>query len=172
TAMLEVEGIHTYYGESHVLHGVSLRIGEGEAVAVLGRNGAGKTTAIRSIVGFTPPRGGRVGWGGRHMAGRPAPRIARPGPRVGWARHARLAGPPHRARGSRAGAPGPADLRAALRTRESPVGRPRRGVDARAGLRPLSPPSRARAPVRRHTVRRRAADARDRPGAPDQRPAP
>ena len=50
SAMLEVEGIQTYYGESHVLHGVSLTVGAGEAVALLGRNGAGKTTVIRSIV--------------------------------------------------------------------------------------------------------------------------
>ncbi len=58
--MLDVEAIQTYYGESHILQGVSIRIAEGEAVALLGRNGAGKTTLIRSIVGFTPPRGGRV----------------------------------------------------------------------------------------------------------------
>jgi len=57
-SMLEVDGIHTYYGESHVLHGVSLRVGAGEAVVLLGRNGAGKTTLIRSVVGFTPPREG------------------------------------------------------------------------------------------------------------------
>jgi branched-chain amino acid transport system ATP-binding protein len=57
---LEVEGLHTYYGESHVLHGVSLRVDPGEVLAILGRNGMGKTTLIRSIVGFTPPREGRV----------------------------------------------------------------------------------------------------------------
>ena len=57
---LEVEGVHTYYGESHVLHGVSLRVGAGEVLAILGRNGMGKTTLIRSIVGFTPPRAGHV----------------------------------------------------------------------------------------------------------------
>ena len=55
-AGLAVDGVHTYYGDSHVLHGVSLAVGPGEAVALLGRNGAGKTTMIRSIVGFTPPR--------------------------------------------------------------------------------------------------------------------
>jgi branched-chain amino acid transport system ATP-binding protein len=60
SALLEVAGIQTYYGESHVLHGVSLRVAPGEAVALLGRNGAGKTTVIRSIVGFTPPREGRI----------------------------------------------------------------------------------------------------------------
>ena len=77
--MLDVEAIHTYYGDSHVLHGVSLRVGAGEAVALLGRNGAGKTTAIRSIVGFTPPRAGRVLLDGRAIQGWPAHRIARSG---------------------------------------------------------------------------------------------
>jgi branched-chain amino acid transport system ATP-binding protein len=77
--MLDVEAIHTYYGDSHVLHGVSLRVGAGEAVAVLGRNGAGKTTAIRSIVGFTPPRGGRVVFEGQAIERWPAYRIARRG---------------------------------------------------------------------------------------------
>jgi len=57
---LEVEAIHTYYGESHVLHGLSLRVEGGEVLAILGRNGMGKTTLVRSIVGFTPPREGRV----------------------------------------------------------------------------------------------------------------
>jgi len=77
--MLDVEGIHTYYGGSHVLHGVSLRVGPGEAVALLGRNGAGKTTAIRSIVGFTPPRDGRVVFEGQAIERWPAYRIARRG---------------------------------------------------------------------------------------------
>ncbi|MGH7419582.1 MAG: ABC transporter ATP-binding protein [Candidatus Rokuibacteriota bacterium] len=77
--MLDVESIHTYYGDSHVLHGVSLRVGPGEAVALLGRNGAGKTTAIRSIVGFTPPRDGRVVFEGQAIERWPAYRIARRG---------------------------------------------------------------------------------------------
>jgi branched-chain amino acid transport system ATP-binding protein len=77
--MLDVEAIHTYYGDSHVLHGVSLRVGAGEAVAVLGRNGAGKTTAIRSIAGFTPPRAGRVVFEGEAIERWPAYRIARRG---------------------------------------------------------------------------------------------
>jgi branched-chain amino acid transport system ATP-binding protein len=77
--VLEVDAIHTYYGESHVLHGVSLRVGAGEAVALLGRNGAGKTTTIRSIVGFTPPRAGHVRFEGRGIERWPAYRIARGG---------------------------------------------------------------------------------------------
>jgi branched-chain amino acid transport system ATP-binding protein len=77
--VLEVDAIHTYYDESHVLHGVSLRVAPGEAVALLGRNGAGKTTAIRSIVGFTPPRAGRVLFEGQAIERWPAYRIARRG---------------------------------------------------------------------------------------------
>lgn len=76
---LQVEDIHTYYGESHILHGVSLMVGTGEAVALLGRNGAGKTTMIRSIVGFTPPREGRVLFDGDPIHRWPAYRIARRG---------------------------------------------------------------------------------------------
>ena len=58
--MLEVADLHTYYGVSHVLQGVSLAVAPGEVVGILGRNGMGKTTLIRSIIGFTPPRRGRV----------------------------------------------------------------------------------------------------------------
>jgi branched-chain amino acid transport system ATP-binding protein len=77
--MLDVDQVHTYYGESHILHGVSLRVAAGEAVALLGRNGAGKTTMIRSIVGFTPPREGRIVFEGQAIHGWPAYRIARRG---------------------------------------------------------------------------------------------
>jgi branched-chain amino acid transport system ATP-binding protein len=77
--MLDVETIHTYYGDSHVLHGVSLRVRTGEAVALLGRNGAGKTTTIRSIVGFTPPRTGRVVFEGQPIERWPSYRVARRG---------------------------------------------------------------------------------------------
>jgi branched-chain amino acid transport system ATP-binding protein len=58
--ILAVAGVHTYYGDSHVLHGVSLAVAPGEVVAILGSNGMGKTTLIRSVVGFTPPRRGHV----------------------------------------------------------------------------------------------------------------
>ena len=73
---LLVDEVHTYYGESHVLHGVSLTVEAGEAVALLGRNGAGKTTMIRSIVGFTPPRAGRVVFDCDPIDGWPPYRIA------------------------------------------------------------------------------------------------
>jgi branched-chain amino acid transport system ATP-binding protein len=75
---LAVAELHTYYGDSHVLHGVSLAVAAGEVVAILGRNGMGKTTLVRSIVGFTPPRRGRVHFGGEDItAWAPFRRIAR-----------------------------------------------------------------------------------------------
>ncbi len=79
TPLLLVDDIHTYYGESYVLQGVSLRVLRGEVVAVLGRNGMGKTTLIRSIIGFTPPRRGRVLYGGVDITYRPSQEIARMG---------------------------------------------------------------------------------------------
>jgi ABC-type branched-subunit amino acid transport system ATPase component len=60
TAALIAEGLHTYYGKSHILHGVSLEVAEGKITALLGRNGAGKTTTLRSLMGLTPPREGKV----------------------------------------------------------------------------------------------------------------
>ena len=77
--MLSVEAIHTYYGQSHILQGVSLEVGAGEAVALLGRNGAGKTTTMRSIMGLTPPRSGAIRLDGAAITGRPTYAIARLG---------------------------------------------------------------------------------------------
>ncbi len=77
--MLVVDGIHTYYGESHILQGVSLEVNAGELVALLGRNGAGKTTTISSIIGFNRPRFGKVVVRGRDMTGRPPYAIASAG---------------------------------------------------------------------------------------------
>ena len=73
---LEVDAIHTYYGESHVLHGISLRVDPGEVLAILGRNGMGKTTLIRTIVGFTPAREGRVRYEGTETTRLPPFRMA------------------------------------------------------------------------------------------------
>ena len=77
--MLSVEDIHTYYGDSYVLQGVTLNVQPGEVVAVLGRNGVGKTTLVRSVIGVTPPRRGSIVFAGRDIAGMPAHRIARAG---------------------------------------------------------------------------------------------
>jgi branched-chain amino acid transport system ATP-binding protein len=69
--MLVVDAIHTYYGESHILQGVSLNVEAGELVALLGRNGAGKTTTMNSIIGFNRPRAGSVSILGRNVTGQP-----------------------------------------------------------------------------------------------------
>jgi branched-chain amino acid transport system ATP-binding protein len=73
--MLAVEDLHTYYGNSYVLQGVSLTVTRGQVVGVLGRNGMGKTTLIRSIVGFTLPRRGRVVFKDQAIVGWPSNRI-------------------------------------------------------------------------------------------------
>ncbi|WP_026439357.1 ABC transporter ATP-binding protein [Acidocella facilis] len=67
SAVLEIDGVHTYYGKSHILHGVSLKVEEGELVALLGRNGAGKTTTMRSVMSLTPPKAGSVKLFGRDL---------------------------------------------------------------------------------------------------------
>jgi branched-chain amino acid transport system ATP-binding protein len=77
--MLAVENLNTYYGDSHILQGVGLTIGRGEAIGLLGRNGMGKTTLIRSVMGYVKPRSGRVAWEGREITGAPPERVARLG---------------------------------------------------------------------------------------------
>jgi branched-chain amino acid transport system ATP-binding protein len=77
--LLEVSNIDTYYGISHVLQNISLSVGEGEVVALLGRNGVGKTTTLRSIIGLTPPKRGVITFLGKEVSGQPAYRIARQG---------------------------------------------------------------------------------------------
>ena len=77
--LLEVEGLETCYGLSQVLFGLSLSINSGEMVALMGRNGMGKTTTVRSILGLTPPRAGAVRFGGREVRGMAAFRIAQLG---------------------------------------------------------------------------------------------
>jgi branched-chain amino acid transport system ATP-binding protein len=77
--ILEVSDIHTFYGTSHILFGVSLSVDRGEVVSLLGRNGAGKTTTIRSVMGLTPPRSGSVKFFGEEMFGKPPYYIAQKG---------------------------------------------------------------------------------------------
>ena len=80
--MLGVRNIHTYYGQSHILQGVSLRVDQGEIVLLSGRNGAGKTTTIRSIVGLVPPKAGEIFFQGEKISGLPVHVISRKGIRV------------------------------------------------------------------------------------------
>ena len=77
--MLEIENINAYYGDSHILHGISLSVGEGEIVCLLGRNGAGKTTTILTIMGYLQPRPGRIRYRDRDIAGLPPYEVARLG---------------------------------------------------------------------------------------------
>jgi len=77
--LLEIKDIHTYYGESYILQGVSLEIQKGELVTLLGRNGAGKTTTIKTIMGFLIPRPGAIHFKGREITGLRPHQIARMG---------------------------------------------------------------------------------------------
>lgn len=76
---LEVRDLHSHYGKSHVIQGVSLNVGAGELVTLLGRNGAGKSTTLKSIVGVVPPTGGQVSFDGQALRGQPPHRIAQRG---------------------------------------------------------------------------------------------
>jgi branched-chain amino acid transport system ATP-binding protein len=77
--MLEINDIHTWYGDSYVLQGVNMEVKDGTVVALLGRNGMGKTTTIRSIIGLTPPRKGSIKFNGTELVGMPPNQIARTG---------------------------------------------------------------------------------------------
>lgn len=77
--LLDARGLHTYYGASHILHGVDFSIGRGECVGLMGRNGMGKSTLIRSMLGIVPSRSGTVRVCGRDMTNAPTHRIARLG---------------------------------------------------------------------------------------------
>ena len=77
--ILEAEQIHTYYGTSHILFGISFEVREGESVCLLGRNGAGKTTTLKSIIGLTPPKAGKIRFKGQDIVGKPPYRIAKLG---------------------------------------------------------------------------------------------
>ncbi|MGD0185496.1 MAG: ABC transporter ATP-binding protein [Roseiarcus sp.] len=79
TAALAAEGLHTYYGKSHILNGVGIEVAEGKITALLGRNGAGKTTTLRSLMGLTPARSGRITIFGRETTRWPTYRVAASG---------------------------------------------------------------------------------------------
>jgi branched-chain amino acid transport system ATP-binding protein len=79
TALLQVEDIHSYYGKSHILHGISLEVGRGEVVGLLGRNGVGKSTTLKAIAGLVHPSAGRVVFDGRPIVRLAAHRVARLG---------------------------------------------------------------------------------------------
>jgi branched-chain amino acid transport system ATP-binding protein len=78
-SLLEVTGLNTYYGDSHILFDVALRVERNEVVALLGRNGAGKSTTLKSLMGVVPPRGGSILFNGAEIAGLQSHAIARSG---------------------------------------------------------------------------------------------
>lgn len=78
-ALLEVSNLNAWYGESHVLHGVDMTVGEGEMITILGRNGVGKTTTLRTIMGIIRERKGEIRFGGQDMLGVPLHRTAHAG---------------------------------------------------------------------------------------------
>ena len=77
--LLEVQGLNAWYGESHILHGVDMAVGEGETITILGRNGVGKTTTLRTIVGIVRARKGRITFAGKDMMQVPLHRTAHQG---------------------------------------------------------------------------------------------
>ncbi len=77
--LLELRDVHTYYGEAHILQGVSLRVGAGEVVTLIGRNGAGKTTTLRSVMGIVPSRSGRITFEGEELTRLPTHAVAQRG---------------------------------------------------------------------------------------------
>jgi branched-chain amino acid transport system ATP-binding protein len=79
TPIIDAQGIHTYYGDSHILHGIDFRVSPGETVSLMGRNGMGKSTLLRSLINLTPPREGTVLINGADSKGMPTHKIAQQG---------------------------------------------------------------------------------------------
>jgi branched-chain amino acid transport system ATP-binding protein len=77
--LVQVEDVHTYYGKSHILHGISLHVGAGEVVGLLGRNGVGKSTTLKTVMGLVQPSEGKVSLNGKPVTGLPAHKLARLG---------------------------------------------------------------------------------------------
>ena len=148
-ALLQVDDMHTYLGDSYVIQGVSLEVPAGKVLAVLGRNGAGKTTTLRSIMRMVHPRRGRVTFDGRDISRLATVEVARS--RIAFVQETRAIFPVAVGRGKSCG--------------RRPPGAGRQRLDHAARVRRVSDPG-ATAPQWRHaTVRRRAADAGDRKGA-------
>jgi len=145
-SLLEVRDIHTYYGDSHVLQGLSLTAEKGKLIAILGRNGAGKSTLLRSIIGFTPPREGTIRFDGKEITGLSPYRIVKAG--IGLYRRAAAFSPP-------------------LPSGNTWISLPGKGGMDRAGARMtssrFSPSAGTRPGPGQDIERRRAADAGHRP---------
>jgi branched-chain amino acid transport system ATP-binding protein len=152
-SLLEARGLHTYYGASHILHGVDFRIGAGQTVGLMGRNGMGKSTLIRSMLGLVKPRDGEVRVRGSVMTGADAFRVARQG--IAYVPEGRGIFPN-------------------LTVRENLVMAARAGPDGRRdwtyerALATFPRLAERTRPRRRAALGRRAADADHRPGAHDQ----
>ena len=151
--MLDLHDVNAFYGDSHILHGVSLSVGEGEVVSLLGRNGAGKTTTILTVMGYLRPRPGRIAFRGRDISALPPYAVARLG--IGFVPQERGIFPSLTVR---------ENLTVFARSAK-------RAVDARSHLRNVSEPAGARPQSRLPAIGRRTADAVDRAGA-DVEPEP
>ena len=79
TPWIDAKGIHTFYGSSHILHGIDFTVGQGETIGLMGRNGMGKSTLLKSLMGLVKPRSGNVAVAGRDMTGKPPYEVARLG---------------------------------------------------------------------------------------------
>ena len=154
--MLRVTGLSAHYGRAHILDDVALEVGAGEVVVLLGRNGAGKSTTMKAIMGLVPPSGGSVRFLGPGDRRARALRDRPPRPRL------RAGGTAHLLRADGDGEPGSRPPRPAAG---------RRALDAGAAVRALPQPRRHARPAGRADERRRAADADHRPH-PDGQPAP
>ena len=150
-AILEVEDIHTYYGEAYVLQGLSLKLEQGQILGLLGRNGVGKTTLVNSIVGFNPPRRGRIVFKGADITARASFETVRSG--MGLVPQGRRVFPTLSVE---------ENLLVAERHPE------RHGWNLERVYDTVSAPARTAQPARQDAVGRRAADAGDRPRPDDQ----
>jgi branched-chain amino acid transport system ATP-binding protein len=153
-SLLRVDSVTTYYGEIRILEDVSLEVGEGELVCLLGGNASGKSTTLKTILGLVRPRAGTVEFAGRDVTGEPTSgRIAR-GMAIVPENRRLFARSPSR------------------RTSSWVLTCATRGGLARGGLPPLPAPARAAHPARRNALRRRAADGCDGAGADVQAQPP